>query len=107
MDRNSPKHLCKEDENLICQDINPQIAAEKYSFSDYNQAGTFIVTIYNLTLSDAGVYWCGTETREGDISYISLTTKAQISVIGKWMSFIDSICDEADIFNIFVVFLTA
>ncbi|XP_036413118.1 polymeric immunoglobulin receptor-like [Colossoma macropomum] len=72
------KHFCKEDEKLICQDIR---AAGKYSLSDHSQPGLFTVTISNLTLSDAGVYWCGVETREWNISHTSLTTKVQISII--------------------------
>uniref|UniRef100_A0AAR2JPH5 Polymeric immunoglobulin receptor-like n=1 Tax=Pygocentrus nattereri TaxID=42514 RepID=A0AAR2JPH5_PYGNA len=76
--RASLKHFCKEDENLICQDIR---AAGKYSLSDHSQPGLFTVTISNLTLSDAGVYWCGVETSEGHISYTSLTTRVQISII--------------------------
>ncbi|KAL6482332.1 hypothetical protein MHYP_G00104120 [Metynnis hypsauchen] len=76
--RASLKHFCKEDENLICQDIR---AAGKYSLSDHSQPGLFTVTISNLTLSDAGVYWCGVETSEGDITYTSLTTRVQISII--------------------------
>ncbi|XP_036413120.1 polymeric immunoglobulin receptor-like [Colossoma macropomum] len=76
--RASLKHFCKEDENLICQDIR---AAGKYFLSDHSQPGLFTVTISNLTLSDAGVYWCGVETNEGDNSYTSLITKVQISII--------------------------
>ncbi|KAL6482327.1 hypothetical protein MHYP_G00104070 [Metynnis hypsauchen] len=76
--RASLKHFCKEDENLICQDIR---AAGKYSLSDHSQPGLFTVTFSNLTLSDAGVYWCGVETSEGDITYTSLTTRVQISII--------------------------
>ncbi|XP_036413119.1 polymeric immunoglobulin receptor-like [Colossoma macropomum] len=75
------KHFCKEDENLICQDIR---AVGKYSLSDHSQPGLFTVTISNLTLSDAGVYWCGVDTSERDITYTSLTTKVQISIICKY-----------------------
>ncbi|KAL7852000.1 hypothetical protein SRHO_G00177850 [Serrasalmus rhombeus] len=75
--RASLKHFCKEDENLICQDIR---AAGKYSLSDHSQPGLFTVTISNLTLSDAGVYWCGVETSEGDITYTSLTMSISLKI---------------------------
>ncbi|KAI4892578.1 hypothetical protein NFI96_013853 [Prochilodus magdalenae] len=75
------KHFCKEDQNQICHDISPLGATGRYSLSDHSQPGFFRVTISNLSLSDAGVYWCGEETSEGDISYTSFTTKVQISII--------------------------
>ncbi|XP_072513207.1 polymeric immunoglobulin receptor isoform X2 [Salminus brasiliensis] len=78
--RFNPKHFCKEDEDHICQNISPFRATGKYSFSDHSQAELLKVSISNLTLSDAGVYWCGVETSEWYISYASLTTKVQISI---------------------------
>ncbi|KAG9262805.1 polymeric immunoglobulin receptor-like [Astyanax mexicanus] len=78
--RSNPKYFCKEEDDHICQDISSLRPAEKYSLSDHNQTGLFIVSVFNLTLSDAGVYWCGVETSEKDLRYTSLTTKVQISI---------------------------
>uniref|UniRef100_A0AAY5EX17 Immunoglobulin V-set domain-containing protein n=1 Tax=Electrophorus electricus TaxID=8005 RepID=A0AAY5EX17_ELEEL len=76
----TPNHVCKEDEDHICRDISASTAAGKHSLSDHSQAGVFKVDIRNLSLSDAGVYWCGAETSAGDIRYISLFTKVQIKI---------------------------
>nr|XP_021331571.1 polymeric immunoglobulin receptor-like [Danio rerio] len=37
--------------------------------------------VYNVSVRDAGVYWCGAETRDTHLTFISLTTKIQLSVI--------------------------
>ncbi|XP_066506031.1 polymeric immunoglobulin receptor-like isoform X1 [Hoplias malabaricus] len=69
--KTSSKFFCKEKDKQICQ---------KHFTSDHDQTGAFTVTINSLALSDTGVYWCGAETRDKDISYMTLTTKVQISL---------------------------
>ncbi|XP_073716111.1 polymeric immunoglobulin receptor [Misgurnus anguillicaudatus] len=72
----SPKLFCKEDENHICQNIN----SSKVELNDLSHKSVFTVTISNVTVRDAGVYWCGAETTERDLTFISLTTKVQLNL---------------------------
>ncbi|XP_073716157.1 polymeric immunoglobulin receptor-like [Misgurnus anguillicaudatus] len=71
------KLFCKEDENHICQNIN----SSKVKLNDLSPKSVFTVTISNVTVRDAGVYWCGAETTETDLTFISLTTKVQLNLI--------------------------
>ncbi|XP_065130597.1 polymeric immunoglobulin receptor-like [Paramisgurnus dabryanus] len=71
------KLFCKEDENHICQNIN----TSKVKLNDLSPKSVFTVTISNVTVRDAGVYWCGAETTERDLTFISLTTKVQLNLI--------------------------
>ncbi|XP_065130576.1 uncharacterized protein [Paramisgurnus dabryanus] len=71
------KLFCKEDENHICQNIN----TSKVKLNDLSHKSVFTVTISNVTVRDAGVYWCGAETTERDLTFISLTTKVQLNLI--------------------------
>ncbi|XP_073670630.1 polymeric immunoglobulin receptor-like [Paramisgurnus dabryanus] len=71
-----PKLFCKEDENHICQNIN----TSKVKRNDLSPKSVFTVTISNVTVRDAGVYWCGAETTERDLTFISLTTKVQLNL---------------------------
>ncbi|XP_073722550.1 polymeric immunoglobulin receptor [Misgurnus anguillicaudatus] len=71
-----PKLFCKEDENHICQNIN----SSKVKLNDLSSKSVFTVTISNVTVRDAGVYWCGAETTERDLNFISLNTKVQLNL---------------------------
>nr|XP_055062541.1 polymeric immunoglobulin receptor-like [Misgurnus anguillicaudatus] len=71
------KLFCKEDEHHICQNIN----TSKVKLNDLSPKSVFTVTISNVTVRDAGVYWCGAETTERDLTFISLTTKVQLNLI--------------------------
>ncbi|XP_073716159.1 polymeric immunoglobulin receptor-like [Misgurnus anguillicaudatus] len=73
------KLFCKEDENHICQNTN--INTSKVKLNDLSPKSVFTVTISNVTVRDAGVYWCGAETTERDLTFISLTTKVQLNLI--------------------------
>ncbi|XP_051559012.1 polymeric immunoglobulin receptor-like [Myxocyprinus asiaticus] len=77
----SSKHFCKEDDDHICQTVNTSEVTQMNSLSERNAARVFTVSISNLTVRDAGVYWCGTETSEEHLSFISLTTKVQLNLI--------------------------
>ncbi|XP_056320641.1 uncharacterized protein LOC130234101 [Danio aesculapii] len=39
--------------------------------------------VFTVNVRDAGVYWCGAETRDTHLTFISLTTKILLSVITK------------------------
>lgn len=43
---------------------------------------TFKVTMRNLTLADAGIYWCGVGTG-GNTGSVSLITEVNLHVVGK------------------------
>ncbi|XP_056321782.1 polymeric immunoglobulin receptor-like [Danio aesculapii] len=69
-------YFCKENDLRICQitraSEEPQLTSEERVFN---------VSIRNVNVRDAGVYWCGAETRDTHVTFISLTTKIQLSVI--------------------------
>ncbi|XP_065130596.1 polymeric immunoglobulin receptor-like isoform X2 [Paramisgurnus dabryanus] len=71
------KLFCKEDEDHICQNIN----TSKVKLNDLSPKSVFTVTISNVTVRDAGVYWCGAETTERDLTFFSLTAKVQLNLI--------------------------
>ncbi|XP_042573148.1 polymeric immunoglobulin receptor-like [Cyprinus carpio] len=74
-------HFCKEDNNHICQNISSSKVTEMSGSSERNEERVVTVSISNVSVRDAGVYWCGAETRDTYLSFISLTTKIQLNLI--------------------------
>ncbi|XP_042571993.1 polymeric immunoglobulin receptor-like [Cyprinus carpio] len=76
-------HFCKEDNNHICQNISSSKVTEMSGSSERNEERVVTVSISDVSVSDAGVYWCGAETRDTYLTFISLTTKIQLNLITK------------------------
>uniref|UniRef100_A0A8C1B5P0 Ig-like domain-containing protein n=1 Tax=Cyprinus carpio carpio TaxID=630221 RepID=A0A8C1B5P0_CYPCA len=76
-------HFCKEDNNHICQNISSSKVTEMSGLSERNEERVVTVSIINVSVRDAGVYWCGAETRDTYLTFISLTTKIQLNLITK------------------------
>ncbi|XP_052400810.1 uncharacterized protein LOC127948417 [Carassius gibelio] len=76
-------HVCKEDDNHICQNISSSKVTEMSGSSERNEERVVTVSISNVSVRDAGVYWCGAETRDTDLTFISLNTQIQLNLITK------------------------
>ncbi|XP_058638759.1 polymeric immunoglobulin receptor-like isoform X2 [Onychostoma macrolepis] len=74
-------HFCKEDDNYICQNISSSKVTQMSGSSERNEERVFTVSISNVSVRDAGVYWCGAETRDTYLTFISLTTEIQLNLI--------------------------
>ncbi|RXN23328.1 polymeric immunoglobulin receptor-like protein [Labeo rohita] len=85
-------HFCKEDDNHICQIISSSRVTQMNGSSERNEERVFTVIISNVSVRDAGVYWCGAETRDTYLTFISLNTKIQLNIIDFSMIIIMSVC---------------
>ncbi|XP_058643980.1 polymeric immunoglobulin receptor-like isoform X1 [Onychostoma macrolepis] len=74
-------HFCKEDDNHICQNISSSKVTQMSGSSERNEERVFTVSISNVSVRDAGVYWCGAETRDTYLTLIFPTTKIQLNFI--------------------------
>nr|XP_046216335.1 LOW QUALITY PROTEIN: CMRF35-like molecule 8 [Oncorhynchus gorbuscha] len=84
--RSHQKYLCKGDcpvfnkDKVIKTEAGENSASNgRYSLKDNREESVFIVTITNLTLNDAGRYWCGVDTW-GQDNYI----KVNLEVSEDW-----------------------
>ncbi|KTF93048.1 hypothetical protein cypCar_00032114 [Cyprinus carpio] len=75
------KHFCKENKEKICENISSS-EKNRFEFSD-SAAGVYTVSISNVSLTDAGVYWCGAETRHTHLTSVSLTNKHELTLSSK------------------------
>ncbi|XP_045570471.1 CMRF35-like molecule 9 isoform X4 [Salmo salar] len=76
--RSQQKYLCKGDcpvfnkDKVIKTEEGENSASKgRYSMKDIREESVFIVTITNLTLKDAGRYWCGVD-KWGQDNYIKV-----------------------------------
>ncbi|XDV16566.1 hypothetical protein PO909_016224, partial [Leuciscus waleckii] len=76
-------HFCKEDDDHICQNISTSAVTEMSPSFERNEERVFTVSISNVSVRDAGVYWCGAENRDTHLTFISLTTKIQLNLFIK------------------------
>ncbi len=72
------KHICKENEEKICESISSS-EKQRFEFSD-STAGVYTASISNVRLRDAGVYWCGAETRHKHLTSVSLINKHELTL---------------------------
>ncbi|KAL0202119.1 hypothetical protein M9458_000137, partial [Cirrhinus mrigala] len=63
-----------EEVNITCQ------ISEEYEVHFCKEDDKNILIISNVSVRDAGVYWCGAETRDTYLTFISLTTKIQLNI---------------------------
>ncbi|XP_016392078.1 uncharacterized protein LOC107726884 [Sinocyclocheilus rhinocerous] len=74
-------NFCKEEDNHICQNISSSKVTQMSGSSERNEERVVTVSISNVSVRDAGVYWCGAETRDTYLTFISLNTKIQLNLI--------------------------
>ncbi|XP_073764113.1 polymeric immunoglobulin receptor-like [Danio rerio] len=75
-------YFCKEHDHKSCQIMR---ASEEPQLTHEEPVGNE-ERVFRVSIRDAGVYWCGAETRDTHLTFISLTTKIQLSVIDNGFS---------------------
>ncbi|XP_016305968.1 polymeric immunoglobulin receptor-like, partial [Sinocyclocheilus anshuiensis] len=91
-------HFCKEEDNHICQNIGSSEVTQMSGSSERNEERVVRVSISNVSVRDAGVYWCGAETRDTYLTFISLTTKIQLNLISDGSTIVRHEGESAEIF---------
>ncbi|XP_062388239.1 polymeric immunoglobulin receptor-like [Sardina pilchardus] len=80
--RENTKHFCKQHEKFIESDLiesKPSDINAKYLMSQNENRNIFTVTIHELEMKDAGIYWCGVRT---DGYSVALTNKVNLQITG-------------------------
>ncbi|XP_029582103.1 CMRF35-like molecule 1 isoform X6 [Salmo trutta] len=85
--RSHQKYLCKgdcpvyyKDKVIKTEEGGNSASKGRYSLKDNREESVFIVTITNLTLKDAGSYWCGVD-KWGQDNYIKVNLEVSEVVI--------------------------
>ncbi|XP_076842096.1 polymeric immunoglobulin receptor-like [Brachyhypopomus gauderio] len=81
--KHNPKYLLKINDGFMKQMLNTTHAEwmeKRFSVSDNRTSNVFRVIIREVTMSDAGIYFCGVYTSGITISYVSLITNIQLLV---------------------------
>uniref|UniRef100_A0A3B4AGH1 Immunoglobulin domain-containing protein n=1 Tax=Periophthalmus magnuspinnatus TaxID=409849 RepID=A0A3B4AGH1_9GOBI len=69
--RPNTKFLCKGDKRTTCQTVvSSRERKDRFRLQDTRSSSSFSVTITGLTQTDAGAYWCGSDSHLRIILYV-------------------------------------